>query len=132
MSSVEAGPSRRRRRYAVRACNGCRRRRCKCDGVQPVCGTCAATCTWSSEGDARRPATKQLVESLRIKIQVLEAEVARLRGDEPTEQANSPGDAQLFVQGSSSLSQPRPTSVDGSAEGNLLSDGSPVSPCKSH
>ncbi|KAG8740508.1 hypothetical protein FRC10_004201 [Ceratobasidium sp. 414] len=32
-----------------------------------------------SENDARRPATKQLVESLRVKIQVLEAEVARLR-----------------------------------------------------
>ncbi|KAF8597622.1 hypothetical protein BDV93DRAFT_527295 [Ceratobasidium sp. AG-I] len=81
-ANSEAGPSKRRRQYASRACNGCRRRRCKCDGVQPTCGTCAHTgheCSWSLEGDARRPATKQLVESLRVKIHVLEAEVARLK-----------------------------------------------------
>ncbi|KAG8704331.1 hypothetical protein FRC09_003613, partial [Ceratobasidium sp. 395] len=79
-----------------------------------------------SEGDARRPATKQLVESLRIKIQVLEAEVARLRGHEPAEETNSLGGTQLFVQGSSNLNQPQPTSVDGSADGKVLSDGSPM------
>ncbi|QRW18424.1 Fungal specific transcription factor domain [Rhizoctonia solani] len=36
-------------------------------------------CTWSQEEDARRPATKQLVESLRVRIRELEAEVAQLR-----------------------------------------------------
>ncbi|KAF8686344.1 nitrogen assimilation transcription factor [Rhizoctonia solani] len=34
----------------------------------------------SMENDARRPATKQLVESLHTKIQVLEAELAQLKG----------------------------------------------------
>ncbi|KAG9087389.1 hypothetical protein FRC07_012836, partial [Ceratobasidium sp. 392] len=37
-------------------------------------------CDWSNDTDARRPATKQLVEGLRTKIQQLEAEVERLRG----------------------------------------------------
>ncbi|KAG8718353.1 hypothetical protein FRC09_012791 [Ceratobasidium sp. 395] len=67
MSSSGAGSSKKRGHYASRACNGCRRRRCKCD-----------ECSWSREDDARRPATKQLVETLKTKIQVLEAEVARL------------------------------------------------------
>ncbi|QRW20701.1 Fungal specific transcription factor domain [Rhizoctonia solani] len=37
-------------------------------------------CSWSMENDARRPATKQLVESLHTKIQMLEAELAQLKG----------------------------------------------------
>ncbi|KAG9096748.1 hypothetical protein FRC06_008352, partial [Ceratobasidium sp. 370] len=44
-------------------------------------------CSWSREDDARRPATKQLVETLRTKIQVLEAEVARLQAQTNTGEA---------------------------------------------
>jgi len=76
-------PSKRRGHHATKACNGCRRRRCKCDGVHPICGTCSFyghECTWSQEEDARRPATKQLVESLRVRIRELEGEVNKLRG----------------------------------------------------
>ncbi|KAG8704504.1 hypothetical protein FRC09_003487, partial [Ceratobasidium sp. 395] len=36
-------------------------------------------CTWSQEEDARRPATKQLVESLRVRIRELEAELAQVK-----------------------------------------------------
>ncbi|CAE6335293.1 unnamed protein product [Rhizoctonia solani] len=36
-------------------------------------------CTWSQEEDARRPATKQLVESLRVRIRELESELSHLR-----------------------------------------------------
>ncbi|CAE6437271.1 unnamed protein product [Rhizoctonia solani] len=36
-------------------------------------------CTWSQEEDARRPATKQLVESLRVRIRELEAELSQVR-----------------------------------------------------
>ncbi|KAG8791130.1 hypothetical protein FRC12_010115 [Ceratobasidium sp. 428] len=82
-TSTGAGPSKRRGQYATRACNGCRRRRVKCDGVQPVCGTCAHNsreCDWSADFDARRPGTKSLVDSLRARIQQLEAEVEQLRG----------------------------------------------------
>ncbi|ELU37309.1 fungal zn(2)-Cys(6) binuclear cluster domain-containing protein [Rhizoctonia solani AG-1 IA] len=101
--SVMSSTSKRRAHHATKACNSCRRRRCKCDGVHPVCGTCTfyvriwprgnanvawprqfentnpTQCTWSQEEDARRPATKQLVESLRVRIRELEAEVAQLR-----------------------------------------------------
>ncbi|CEL60437.1 hypothetical protein RSOLAG1IB_09643 [Rhizoctonia solani AG-1 IB] len=86
MSHSEVGPSRRRRPYVARACNGCRRRRCKCDGVQPVCGPCSSTgheCAWGVDGeDTGRPATKQFVESLRVKIQQLESEIAQLKQEQ--------------------------------------------------
>ncbi|KAH7338365.1 hypothetical protein B0J17DRAFT_718012 [Rhizoctonia solani] len=36
-------------------------------------------CSWSVENDARRPATKQLVEGLHTKIQMLEAELNQLK-----------------------------------------------------
>ncbi|CAE6492919.1 unnamed protein product [Rhizoctonia solani] len=46
-------------------------------------------CSWSIENDARRPATKQLVESLHAKIQSLEAELAQLKGRPVTSSADS-------------------------------------------
>ncbi|KDN47830.1 hypothetical protein RSAG8_03250, partial [Rhizoctonia solani AG-8 WAC10335] len=77
-----ASTSKRRAHHATKACNSCRRRRCKCDGVHPICGTCTFyghECTWSQEEDARRPATKQLVESLRVRIRELESELSQIR-----------------------------------------------------
>ncbi|KAH9986615.1 hypothetical protein BJV77DRAFT_950868 [Russula vinacea] len=53
--------------YARRACNHCRRRKSKCDGCEPRCSTCIQSgheCTWGPES-AKRPISKQLVESLR-------------------------------------------------------------------
>ncbi|CAE6494699.1 unnamed protein product [Rhizoctonia solani] len=47
--------------------------------VRDMCTLCAQ-CSWSMENDARRPATKQLVESLHAKIQMLETELAQLKG----------------------------------------------------
>lgn len=81
MASTSTSPK-KRTPYTTKACNSCRRRRCKCDGVHPVCGTCSFyghECTWSQEEDARRPATKQLVESLRMRIRELETENAELK-----------------------------------------------------
>ncbi|KAJ1303610.1 hypothetical protein OPQ81_011794 [Rhizoctonia solani] len=79
MSRPEAGPSRRRR---------------QCDGAQPVCGPCSSSgheCTWGTEGeDSGRPATKQFIESLRVKIQQLESEIAQLkRGQHQTQSSHS-------------------------------------------
>ncbi|KAH7322038.1 hypothetical protein B0J17DRAFT_772896 [Rhizoctonia solani] len=84
MSQSEVGPSRRRGKYAPRACNVCRRRKCKCDGAFPVCRPCTASgyeCSWVPEGNEDRPATKQLVEGLRAKVQLLEAEIAQTKQD---------------------------------------------------
>ncbi|KAF8747472.1 nitrogen assimilation transcription factor, partial [Rhizoctonia solani] len=80
MSSSVAG-SKRRAPYTTIACNNCRRRRCKCDGLHPACGACSFYCNWGQEDASQRPATKQLVESLRIRIRELELEVARLRAE---------------------------------------------------
>ncbi|QRV82125.1 Fungal specific transcription factor domain [Ceratobasidium sp. AG-Ba] len=102
MHSTSAGSSKKRGHYATRACNGCRRRRCKCDGVHPTCGTCTfyvGHCTWSREDDARRPATKQLVETLRTKIQVLEAEVARLQAQANLGEATAASGAGFYASG---------------------------------
>ncbi|CUA74785.1 hypothetical protein RSOLAG22IIIB_11475 [Rhizoctonia solani] len=88
MSAVQSqvAPYRPRRQYVARACNGCRRRRCKCDGAQPSCAPCLASghkCTWGTDEDAdSRPATKQFIASLQVKIQHLESEIAQLKQNE--------------------------------------------------
>ncbi|KAF8685756.1 nitrogen assimilation transcription factor [Rhizoctonia solani] len=82
MSRSEAGPSRRRSKYAPRACNTCRRRKCKCDGDYPICQPCAVAgyeCTWTPETEGERPVTKQLVKALRAKTHQLEAEISQLK-----------------------------------------------------
>ncbi|KAH9989703.1 hypothetical protein BJV74DRAFT_837982 [Russula compacta] len=53
--------------YTRRACNHCRRRKSKCDGQGPVCKSCSDSghdCAWGPES-AKRPTTKQYVDSLR-------------------------------------------------------------------
>ncbi|CAE6441357.1 unnamed protein product [Rhizoctonia solani] len=85
MPQSEAGPSRQRRQYVARACGSCRRRRCRCDGSQPVCMACLSSgyeCTWGTEQVSDRPAAKQFVESLRVKIQLLESEIARFKREQ--------------------------------------------------
>ncbi|CAE6422477.1 unnamed protein product [Rhizoctonia solani] len=74
--------SKRRAPYTSIACNTCRRRRCKCDGARPTCGTCSfyvRPCNWNQEDISQRPATKQLVQSLRMRIRELESEINQLR-----------------------------------------------------
>ncbi|KAH7338291.1 hypothetical protein B0J17DRAFT_661857 [Rhizoctonia solani] len=74
--------SKRRAPYTSIACNTCRRRRCKCDGTHPTCGTCSFyghECRWNQEDSSQRPATKQLVQSLRMRIRELESEINQLR-----------------------------------------------------
>ncbi|CAE6468250.1 unnamed protein product [Rhizoctonia solani] len=112
MSQSEAGPSRRRRKYAVRACNTCRRRKSKCDGIQPVCQSCVTSgheCTWTADGDENnRPATKQYVEVLRSKIEILEAQIAQFKQPDGTASSyGSPSGTSIGPSGSrSKLSMP--------------------------
>ncbi|KAG8732620.1 hypothetical protein FRC11_012133, partial [Ceratobasidium sp. 423] len=116
MSHSEAISSRRRGKYAPRACNVCRRRKCKCDGVLPVCHPCAASgyeCSWIPEGDEDRPASKQLFEGLRAKVQLLEAEITQLKqeqGNAPTATPSSGAqpDAEFLP------AAPKPTVLSGS------------------
>ncbi|KAG9079931.1 hypothetical protein FRC06_007301, partial [Ceratobasidium sp. 370] len=46
-------------------------------------------CEWSGEADARRAISKQLAEGLRVKIQMLEAEIQQLRGRTSSETPSS-------------------------------------------
>ena len=65
-----------RRQAILVACEPCRRKKCKCDGKRPICGTCIARetqCTYDGEPDARRSVT------LKRKNEALVEEVKRMR-----------------------------------------------------
>ncbi|EJD39686.1 hypothetical protein AURDEDRAFT_116080 [Auricularia subglabra TFB-10046 SS5] len=121
-------PSRRKEKHVSRACNSCRRKKSKCDGVQPICGTCIGTqieCTWTQEEDGRRPATKAQVDAMSMEIRTLKtdkerqqaeierlrAEVARLSGDAASpDSASAPAHTR---HSSLSIQIPRPPSAVG-------------------
>ncbi|GHJ84926.1 hypothetical protein NliqN6_1328 [Naganishia liquefaciens] len=69
-------PEGKKRRHNVgKACENCRRRRVKCDGVHPECGTCKVykdDCCWDSREDLRKPISRQQVEALQTRIADLE------------------------------------------------------------
>ncbi|PBK66328.1 hypothetical protein ARMSODRAFT_960314 [Armillaria solidipes] len=69
--------SRARAPYAVQACDVCRRKKIRCNGVRPVCGSCEASkrhneCSWTGES-VRHPRTEAHFEALRKRINALEA-----------------------------------------------------------
>ncbi|GAA5982315.1 hypothetical protein JCM5350_006141 [Sporobolomyces pararoseus] len=81
-----------RSKYTSKSCNNCRKRKAKCDGVQPSCSTCTLyrdECRWSEEGDKRRMAKKGEVAALRERIKVLEGLLA---GMDSQDQTQNPGE----------------------------------------
>ncbi|OQD89012.1 hypothetical protein PENANT_c003G03705 [Penicillium antarcticum] len=73
------------RKYTSRACETCRQRRAKCDGVRPSCSRCldrGVQCQYSTAEDGRQPAPKSYVVMLRNKIELLER-VLHSRGIDP-------------------------------------------------
>nr|XP_036586915.1 fungal specific transcription factor [Colletotrichum truncatum]KAF6797472.1 fungal specific transcription factor [Colletotrichum truncatum] len=75
----------KRQRVSI-ACLACRRRRMRCDGVQPVCGSCVKRgiqCEYQHSENKRRPPSKKYVESLQERIRLLEAQVVSL-GSQPS------------------------------------------------
>jgi hypothetical protein len=89
--------------YTPQACSPCRARKRKCDGIEPTCGFCqkrgdevsesrfstGATrvtyilneylqCVWGPQ-PVKKPASKQLLESLKNRVQALEQENRDLR-----------------------------------------------------
>ncbi|KAK8847702.1 hypothetical protein IAR55_005561 [Kwoniella newhampshirensis] len=65
----------KRRTNVGKACEPCRRRRCKCDGVRPSCTTCAVykdECYWEPREDYRKPLSRQQVQALTTRVQDLE------------------------------------------------------------
>ncbi|KAM6477517.1 aldehyde dehydrogenase family-domain-containing protein [Trichoderma sp. SZMC 28011] len=73
--SPEPGGIRKRRRTPL-ACDECRDRKRKCDGVKPVCGACRrrsiTTCVWNEERVSKMW-TNSYVEGLRARIRELES-----------------------------------------------------------
>jgi hypothetical protein len=68
-------PGKKRRHNVGKACENCRRRRVKCDGLQPECGTCRVykdDCCWDAREDLRKPISRQQVEALQTRIADLE------------------------------------------------------------
>ncbi|KAF8706763.1 Transcription factor, partial [Rhizoctonia solani] len=58
------------------ACDFCRARKRKCDGVCPVCGHCRLTkntCTFNVHADKRKPPSKTYVSALEARVRTLEA-----------------------------------------------------------
>ncbi|KAF7364977.1 Zn(2)-C6 fungal-type domain-containing protein [Mycena venus] len=71
--------------YAAQACTFCRSKKSKCDGVKPVCGSCAASgrddeCTWGRDVAPRKPRTEAHFEALRKRIDSLQAYADLLEG----------------------------------------------------
>ncbi|ORY50689.1 hypothetical protein BCR35DRAFT_356107 [Leucosporidium creatinivorum] len=61
------------------ACNICRKKRGRCDGLKPTCSTCAAAgvaCEYDMAGDKRKPYTKSVVQALQLRIDTLESQLA--------------------------------------------------------
>ncbi|KAJ7028673.1 hypothetical protein C8F04DRAFT_50712 [Mycena alexandri] len=66
--------------YASQACKICRAKKSKCDGIKPVCGSCAASgrhdeCAWGKDTAPRRPRTDAHFEALRKRADSLQAYV---------------------------------------------------------
>ncbi|KAF8208173.1 fungal-specific transcription factor domain-containing protein [Mycena galopus ATCC 62051] len=79
------GTAKTRAPYATQACTICRSKKSKCDGVKPVCGSCAATgrdeeCAWGRDTALRKPRTEAHFEALRKRADALQAWVERLEG----------------------------------------------------
>ncbi|KAJ7130304.1 fungal-specific transcription factor domain-containing protein [Mycena epipterygia] len=71
--------------YAVQACTICRSKKSKCDGVKPVCGSCAASgredeCSWGRDTTTRKPRTEAHFEALRKRAESLQAYADLLEG----------------------------------------------------
>ncbi|KAJ7288486.1 hypothetical protein C8J57DRAFT_1280412 [Mycena rebaudengoi] len=74
-----------RGRYVSLACNICRARKTKCDGVQPSCGSCISSgrgeeCSWGRDTSHRKPRTEAHFEALRKRSDALQAYVTVLEG----------------------------------------------------
>ncbi|KAJ7170905.1 hypothetical protein C8R43DRAFT_875329 [Mycena crocata] len=71
--------------YAAQACNVCRSRKIKCDGVQPVCSSCGASgrdgeCSWGRNIAVRKPRTEAHFEALCKRADALQAYADLLDG----------------------------------------------------
>ncbi|KAJ5630281.1 uncharacterized protein N7484_010381 [Penicillium longicatenatum] len=89
------------RKYTSRACEECRRRRAKCDGMRPSCSRCldrGSRCQYSTAEDGRQPAPKSYVVMLRNRIELLERVLRNHGIDAEASVAELMVEAELFNQ----------------------------------
>ncbi|KAK4048987.1 hypothetical protein OIO90_005622 [Microbotryomycetes sp. JL221] len=70
-------PAKKKPRVGV-ACNACRQKRIRCDGVKPTCSACATSqseCEFLINSDRRKPFTKAMVQALQLRIDTLEQQL---------------------------------------------------------
>ncbi|EIN10686.1 hypothetical protein PUNSTDRAFT_119596 [Punctularia strigosozonata HHB-11173 SS5] len=68
-------PVQLQRRRVWRACEGCRRKKIKCDGVEPVCAQCSSSnsqCTWLQTKD-RAALSRHYVQELEARLMHMES-----------------------------------------------------------
>ncbi|RHZ54425.1 hypothetical protein CDV55_101687 [Aspergillus turcosus] len=119
----ESGKRPKRRKVAV-ACDECRARKVRCDGIQPVCGPCTkrsdARCVYTGEPEKRR-AVRNYIASLENKIRHLESPGQQALG---YAQSTSPFfRVSPSVQSSGPLSPSQPISLNRFDDRNSLSAG---------
>ncbi|RAK97283.1 uncharacterized protein BO80DRAFT_389884, partial [Aspergillus ibericus CBS 121593] len=96
-SQGEKTKVRSRGKYTTKACEECRRRRAKCDGLKPSCSRCLQwklSCQYSVTEDGRRPAPKSYVLLLRQRIESLE-KLLHQHGIDTNDQGSRPPDRSL-------------------------------------
>ncbi|KAI8808728.1 fungal-specific transcription factor domain-containing protein [Cladochytrium replicatum] len=91
-----------KKKRVSQACDACRRRKYKCDGVRPICTTCAKSsleCTWTPRPSQEQQAAvaekpkgprAQYVDGLRKRLKELEALVAAGASGQPSGQPALP------------------------------------------
>ncbi|KZS97989.1 hypothetical protein SISNIDRAFT_481858 [Sistotremastrum niveocremeum HHB9708] len=78
-----AKPLQLQRRRVWRACESCRRKKIKCDGVEPTCGQCATArlqCQWSQTKD-RAALSRHYVQELEHRLMQLEGMLSQVAPD---------------------------------------------------
>ncbi|KAF2650038.1 hypothetical protein K491DRAFT_609614 [Lophiostoma macrostomum CBS 122681] len=129
--SAEAGAPQKRRRITL-ACEECRERKRKCDGVKPTCGACksrpTAQCVWKDSRNSRGWWSSSYVSELQGRIKELEDFRSRTIASEiQTYSVTEPGaplrnDAVLGESnpaGPKSINMPSPSRSVGTSAGDL-------------
>ncbi|KAK1673372.1 fungal-specific transcription factor domain-containing protein [Colletotrichum godetiae] len=114
-------PEGKKRQRVSIACLACRQRRMRCDGQQPICGSCTrrgTECEFQHADNKRRPPSKKYVESLQARIRHLEAQVVAL-GSQP---ATGSGDLAATETTEDNDGQDDSTGEDDDGNGGPLSD----------
>ncbi|CAD6583328.1 MAG: hypothetical protein CYPHOPRED_002339 [Cyphobasidiales sp. Tagirdzhanova-0007] len=90
--------------HASKACNGCRRRKVRCDGRTPTCSTCTTyedECLYDLYHDARKPPSREYVGALQQRIRILEHQLDTIQhvSREESESASAPGRFKVVKRG---------------------------------